>query len=228
MVKIMFGLKNKDLTELQKEFIKAKKDRMKKHVKTVAKVVIKILLFALGTILSYLIGNYFFTDFVNKMGFWGYLCVFLCLLSAFFVLDAIYAISMEFIYKIRINNKNNKIEFAVRGFLTNDEYRMYKDYAYYYRYDNISNFYNYSTDSPYSADEEFDKRFNKLQTLISILEKLKANSITVEQLKEINKNQLADQLENCENIKEMFTELTECKNNKQYNFHCEDYKVVAD
>lgn len=221
----MFGLKNEDLTELQKEFIRAKKYKMKKHVKTVAKVVIKIALFALGTILSYLIGNYFFTDFVNKMGFWGYLCIFLCLLSAFWVLEAFLTGSIEFINEIRINNK---IEFAVRGFLTNDEYRIYDEYTCYYCYDNISNFYDYSTDSPYSAEEEFEKRYNKLQTLISILDKLIANSITVDQLKESNKFPLSNYLENCGKIKEMFAQLTECKNNKQYNFHCEDYKVVAD
>lgn len=223
MVKTMFGLKNKDLTELQKEFIRAKQYKMKKHVKTVAKVVIKIALFALGTILSYLIGNYFFTDFVNKMGFWGYLCIFLCLLSAFWVLEAIFTGSIEFINEIRMNNK---IEFAVRGFLTNDEYRIYDEYAYYY--DNINTFYDYSTDSPYSAEEEFEKRYNKLQTLISILDKLKTNSITVEQLKESKKFPLSNYLENCEKIKEMFAQLTECKNNKQYNFHCEDYKIISD
>ena len=225
MVKTMFFIKNEDLTELQKEFIKAKKDRMKKHVKTVAKVVIKIPLFALGTILSYLIGNYFFTDFVNKMGFWGYLCIFLCLLSAFWVLEAIFTGSIEFINEIRMNNK---IEFAVREFLTNDEYRIYDEYAYYIYYDNISTFYDYSTDLPYSAEEEFEKRYKKLQTLISILDKLIANSITVDQLKESNKFPLSNYLEDCEKIKEMFAELTECKNNKQYNFHCEDYKIISD
>ena len=219
MVKTMFGLKNKDLTELQKEYIKAKKGRMKEHVKTVTKVVIKIALFALGTILSYLIGDYFFTDFVNKMGFWGYLCIFLCLLSAFWVLEAFFAGSIELINEIRMNNK---IEFAVRGFLTNDEYVCY------YCYDNISTFYDYSTDSPYSAEEEFEKRYKKLQTLISILDKLIANSITVDQLKESNKFPLSNYLEDCEKIKEMFAQLTECKNNKQYNFHCEEYKIISD
>lgn len=225
MVKTMFGLKNKDLTELQKEYIKAKKDRMKEHVKTVTKVVIKIALFALGTILSYLIGDYIFTDFVNKMGFWGYLCIFLCLLSAFWVLEAFFAGSIELINEIRMNNK---IEFAVRGFLTNDEYRIYDEYVCYYCYDNISTFYDYSTDSPYSAEEEFEKRYKKLQTLISILDKLIANSITVDQLKESNKFPLSNYLEDCEKIKEMFAQLTECKNNKQYNFHCEEYKIISD
>lgn len=85
MIKAMYDLKNKGLTELEK-FIKEKK------IKKVAKVAKRIGLFAFSFILSCFIGNIFFSDFIKENGFWGYLIVYVGLLLVFFALAVIFEI----------------------------------------------------------------------------------------------------------------------------------------
>lgn len=88
MIKAMYDLKNKGLTELEK-FIKEKKI---KKVAKVAKVAKRIGLFAFSFILSCFIGNIFFSDFIKENGFWGYLIVYVGLLLVFFALAVIFEI----------------------------------------------------------------------------------------------------------------------------------------
>lgn len=74
----------------------------------------------------------------------------------------------------------------------------------------------------------FSEYYNDLHIIISVLNKLIANDISSEKLRRAGKNLIANYLNNLDKIKVMFAELTECKNKNQYNFHCENYKVVAD
>lgn len=90
----MNGLKNKDLTEFDKELEKLiKEDRINK-IKGVAKMVG---LFVFGFILSYFIGNTFFSDFIKETGFWGYLFVYVGLAFAVLTLEVFIEIIRTFL-----------------------------------------------------------------------------------------------------------------------------------
>lgn len=217
--------KNKELTKLQKEFIENRNNKRKARLKILAKVLAWLGAISIGIILSYFIGNMFFKSFVENTGGVGYIIIFVILSILIYLLFGLIYDCKDIICEINTSRNYNKIDFAVRGFLTEKEYDVFACCP---SAESVSGFYGYSTDSPNSAEEEFSEHYNDLQILVSILDKFITNDISSEYLRKAGKNLIANHLDNQDKIKEMFSELTERKNNKQYNFHCEDYKILAD
>lgn len=227
----MYGLKNKDLTELQKEFIENKNNKRKSRLKKMVKVLAWLGIITIGFVLSYFIGNMFFLSFCKEAGWIGYLVIFVALSLLIYLLLGLFYDVKDIIWNINTSRNYNKMDFAIRGFLTKKEYDIFVDLSCKPEesVNNVSEFFGYSTEPQNSAEDLiFSEYYNDLHIIISVLNKLIANDISSEKLRRAGKNLIANYLNNLDKIKVMFAELTECKNKNQYNFHCENYKVVAD